>query len=380
VKNQLKPLLKAWSDAGIKVMLIKGFWLAEFIYERPGDRGYGDIDVLIPENQAQHAIQIAQNINWQVVFNRKTIGNTYSHEEANIVSSTGLVTIDIHRYALQSIQSWGQYHPNRLTKEFWMSAVQHDWEGTNVWLPTLLDGLILNLLNRARGDHWKRRASDLPDAQALIKFSNVNYEQFVTRATELNVRRTILAALQTCNPWINQISSTSPNFWRRFGLYLHTGQEIGIYELEYQYYRISLAIDSIKGLITMLPLVIRVKRELKKELDLHSIFQNLEKQNRVRTDTSTNQTKYIRSKRRGIKLALSIIGSNENACVPRSLAMYIALHQVNIPVEFVSGIRRSGSKLEGHAWLEYDGRPLDGFGDHFAPQMFKENFRYPSKS
>jgi hypothetical protein len=374
VKHQLVPLLKLWTDAGIKAMLIKGFWLAEFIYERPGDRGYGDVDVLVPEEQVQQAIKKAQDLGWKIVFNRITIGNTYSHEEANLTSNDDILTIDLHRYALQSIQSWGQLHPRRLTKVFWETAIQQSWQGTQVWLPTPVDGLILNLLNRARGDHWKRRISDLPDTTSITRLG-ISKEQLIARSSELNVQNTIITALETCNPWTNYIDSTVPNLWRRIVLYFKTSHEIGIYELETLNYKINLALETIYGLTIMLPTVFRVKQVLKRELDLGAIFQKLERFYPCKTKIDT--IALIRSKRRGVKFALLILGPRENACVPRSLALFLTLRQNNIPVVFVSGVRRTKGKLEGHAWVEWLGRPLDGFGDHNAPQMFKENYRYP---
>lgn len=374
VKHQLVPLLKAWNDAGIKAMLIKGFWLAEFIYQRPGDRGYGDIDVLMPEEQTQHAIQMAQDLGWKVVFNNKTIGNPHSHEEANLTSSDGQITIDLHRFALQSVQAWGEYHPKRLTSRFWQTAIQQPWEGTTIWLPNPMDGLILNLLNRARGDHWKRRISDLPDANAIINLG-ITKKQLMARAAALKVRNTIMATLETCDPWNNHIDTYFPNVWHRIGLYSKTAPEIGIYELEQLQYQLNRPIDSILGLFIMLPIMMRVKHALRHQPDLHQIFQRLEQ--RYPPQKNPSNLEIIRLTR-GTKLTLMLLGLHENACVPRSMALYLALRQHNIQTQFVSGVHRFEGKLRGHAWLELQGRPIEGLGDHDAPDLFKENFRYPN--
>ena len=377
VKLQLVPLLKAWNDAGIKAMFIKGFWLAEFIYERPGDRGYGDIDVLMPEEQTQHAIQLAQVLGWKVVFNRRTSANLHSHEEAHLVSSDGHVNIDLHRFVLQTIQLWGHYHPKHLTNIMWASTIQQTWEGTTVWLPNPLDGLILNLLNRARGDLWQRRISDLPDALAVIHHAQISREAFLARTKELKVTNTANTTLQTCDPWNNQISTTPPNVWQRIGLNIKTASEIGVYELEQIQFQVNRALNAINGLFTMLPIVLRVKRELKRQPDLYQIFQTLEQ--RYPAKTAANDAELIRLKR-GTLLTFMILGPRQDACVPRSLALYLALNQRNIKVHFVSGVRRVQGKMTGHAWLEWRGRPLENLGDHDAPELFKENFRYPSKT
>jgi Uncharacterised nucleotidyltransferase/Transglutaminase-like superfamily len=375
VKNQLKPLLKAWSDAGIKVMLIKGFWLAEFIYERPGDRGYGDIDVLVPEEEAQEAIQLARDAGWSVTIERKTSGNQNSHEEAHIVSNDGLGIIDLHRFALQSARSWGQHHPKRLTEAFWASATQQHWEGANIWLLSPLDGFILNLLNRARGDHWSRRASDLLDAKALVQQGNFSLEQIKSRASELHVRNSIQAALSTCNPWKNYIYSVKPGNLQRIILDFKTAQEIGLFDIEQSLFFLSRAINAVTGLPIMLPIIFRVQQALRHQLDLYQIFQSLEKH--YLPNSNANEVELVRLKR-SAHLALYLFGRHRDTCVPRSMALYLALRQRNFPVQFVSGIRRENGKLTGHAWLEYKGRPLENLGDQNAPEIFKENFRYPS--
>ncbi len=376
VKHQFLPLLKAWNAVGLRAMLLKGFWLAEFIYERPGDRGYGDIDVLMPEAQTKLAVEIAQQIGWSVVFRREASANPHSHEDAHIVSSNGLVSIDLHRFALQGIQLWGQHHPKRLTASLWKSAIQQPWEGTTVWLPTPLDGMVINLLNRARGDQWTRRISDLPDARAIVQQSGITLKKFQARATELGFHQTIIAALETCDPWNNWIHCAPPTFWQRLKWYSRTMREIGIYELEHLHFQLDRLVHAINGVWTMLPIVTRVKHKLRHQPDLYQLFQTLEQQ--YSPKTNTNPKELIRLKR-GTYLALLLVGPRKNACVPRSLSLYLALRQRNIHVQFVSGVRHRNHKLEGHAWIEWRGRPLEGFGDHHAPELFKENFRYPPR-
>ena len=60
VKSQLLPLIKRWRDAGIDVLLMKGFYLAEFVYEVPAERFYGDVDILIHPKDTSQAKAIAE--------------------------------------------------------------------------------------------------------------------------------------------------------------------------------------------------------------------------------------------------------------------------------------------------------------------------------
>ena len=374
VKRQFLPLLKAWNAAGLKIMAIKGFWLAEFVYERPGDRGYGDIDLLIPEEQSQKAVQIARENGWKVTIERKTSGNQNSHEEAHIVSSDGLVIIDLHRFALQNARTWGQHHPKRLTRAFWNLAIKHEWEGTSVWLLSPIDGLMLNFINRARGDHWARRPSDLIDAKAIVACSHFTLEQLMGRANELHVKNAIQIALTTCNPWSNQTNCTNPVGLKRFLYGIITANEIGLFEIDQKLFFFGRIINAITALPIMLPTVMKVKQALKNHQNLNQIFQILEKE--YLPKTHSDSIELVRLKR-STHLALYILGPRHNACVPRSMALYLILRQRNFPVQFVSGVKRSQGKLIGHAWIELYGRPLENLGDHAAPELFKENFRYP---
>jgi hypothetical protein len=50
-------------------------------------------------------------------------------------------------------------------------------------------------------------------------------------------------------------------------------------------------------------------------------------------------------------------------CLPRSLVLYAFARRARLPVHFHCGVRRAGSRLEGHAWLTLDGRPFLERGD-----------------
>jgi hypothetical protein len=62
-----------------------------------------------------------------------------------------------------------------------------------------------------------------------------------------------------------------------------------------------------------------------------------------------------------------------DTCLYRSLARYAALSHAGAPVRFVMGVYRNGDELVGHAWLEYDNRPL---GETVDPR-FVVTFAHP---
>jgi hypothetical protein len=55
-----------------------------------------------------------------------------------------------------------------------------------------------------------------------------------------------------------------------------------------------------------------------------------------------------------------------NTCLYRSLARYAVLRGEGIAVQFVMGVRPDGNELIGHAWLEYQGKPL---GEAVDPRL-----------
>lgn len=45
-------------------------------------------------------------------------------------------------------------------------------------------------------------------------------------------------------------------------------------------------------------------------------------------------------------------------CFPRALSLYRYARQYGVPVEFYCGVRKSGTTLDGHAWLMLSAKPF----------------------
>ncbi|BFU96163.1 MAG: conserved protein of unknown function [Nitrospira sp.] len=63
-------------------------------------------------------------------------------------------------------------------------------------------------------------------------------------------------------------------------------------------------------------------------------------------------------------------------CFPRALAGYWFARRSGYPVRFHCGVRKEGSRLDGHAWLTLDGEPF-----HETSRQWREyvvTFSYPS--
>lgn len=71
---------------------------------------------------------------------------------------------------------------------------------------------------------------------------------------------------------------------------------------------------------------------------------------------------------------------DDRSCVGRSLTTYALLRGQGYEPSFVSGVAvvsSGGSSLDGHAWVELDGLPLDPI-DQTAAVRFREIVRHPA--
>ena len=372
IRDNLVPLVRAWLEAGIEIAFLKGFRFAEFEYEHPAERFYGDVDILILPNSVEMAKKIAVSLNWSVFFDFNDSLWTGSHA-AVLVSADNLVSLELHCVILQSNNGFSK----SLAKAFWNASTLIDWQATRVRELLPVDAVLCMYLNRAWGDYYGRKLHDILDVRTISKKYSLTREQLEARAKQLGVGLALKVAMRTCDPWRNILKlgrrsklevwwdslNAFPN-WRAFAFDLF-------------FLRLSkapiLATDVIEGW----GLVRFAKMTLVRELDLNLVLQNMLPEKSVPSGNSRVKTLRLE---RGVRWALRLMNQHIDACVPRSLALFHALRKEGLEVSFVSGVRRNNNKLEGHAWLELDGKPIVGLGDEAAPQMFKENFRYPSTS
>ncbi|MDF2940843.1 MAG: hypothetical protein K0R66_1485 [Gammaproteobacteria bacterium] len=92
---KVKKALEALQSLGINICLLKGAAMIAGYYQDPGVRVIGDIDILIPRDQAAKAIGLLMSLDWTVreqvdisrldiLFNR-THGITFTHPDGGII-------------------------------------------------------------------------------------------------------------------------------------------------------------------------------------------------------------------------------------------------------------------------------------------------------
>lgn len=99
IRAELRPLLAAWAREGIQPLLFKGFALAEFVYGVDGERFYGDVDALLPEDPAlvMRAAHIALAHGWHS-DGQHAAPATWTHETMHLIGPGRSARLDVHRY------------------------------------------------------------------------------------------------------------------------------------------------------------------------------------------------------------------------------------------------------------------------------------------
>jgi hypothetical protein len=376
IKSHVLELVRAWNAAGIVPMLFKGFMMAEFVYDLPAIRFYGDVDIIIKEHDAARAAKIAKELpGWVEIWNRADTVLPNIHEQSHLFTTDHSVRLDLHRFALHTFTSAN--NARRLTNEMWTTSSQISWEGCQVMLPSIEDAALMGIvLSRMWDEAPGIKPHDALDFRALTKKWGLSREALVSRAKHFGLNKALETFLRSCDPWqqkldYRRLSQEKLKTWRN--------SFPSAWQLEWRLARFDRLIRAIPTLIdvaTQYSNVVRVKKLLRQKTDLFEIVQTNEPNSRAQPNKSF---KHLERIMRGIHWTLFLIGPRTDACVPRSLAAYNALKAEGHDVVFVSGVRRNNGKLEGHAWVELDGIGLEIFNDLPSAQIFKENFRYPKQ-
>ena len=374
IKAELRPLLQAWSSAGLDVLLFKGFHLAEFVYPVAGARMYGDVDVLLRTGQVQAAAAIARDLGWkrlQIVAEKLS----HSHNAFTLISPSGATMVEAHHRALHVNLPWCRAQ-ERITEAMWDNSRPLKWHDLEIREAAPVDMLLIGLiLQRSWGsDRWWLRPSDFVDFQQLLRRYRIGAAELWWRASELCCERTLEIFAERCDPWRNQLSLAKPNAnelrqWNRTVF-----QERGLLgrperlaaALLYGWPKLRLA-------ATFLPHVLTVRRELRRHRNLRSLLKAITPARRDGNDAVPRE--HVAA---GVKWALRLVGTGGyGICLVRSLATYRALRERGWQVDFVSGVRRINGKVEAHAWVEYNGRALWELNEPSGPAFYQRNFRFP---
>lgn len=378
IKQTILPLLKAWSEAGIKVMLYKGFYLAECVYEQPAARFYGDVDVIIAPEQTQQAFDIAQDLHFLCELQdlRK-----YHHEAFTVRSPDGLAYIEVHdtsyplRYAFYlRRRAW-------ITKNIWQAAQPISIDDITLYAPSPVDAILLAIFDRYlnAAEFMQHKVSDFNDLWVLKEKFNVSEAEVMARASHLRQAAVTALYLQRCNPWQSIFHITSrlrTRYWHSLRL-LPRGRSAGLERAIADTPRLT------REIIRESYSILYSLYQLQKIKELPELFaQNTPRQ----VSAPAQETLKLRRISSGVKWASLLLRpliklQGSGICLVRSLTLYRRLLSEGYQdIRFISGVRRDAQGvLRGHAWIEHEGKPLAIFGDMRSPQLFKENWCYPPR-
>ena len=374
IKAELLPLLRAWNEAGVEVLLFKGFHLSEFVYPAPGARFHGDVDVVVRPERVELARRVARDAGWSEQNDTGAIGKSYFHNVCGLHVPGGATYVDLHRWAIHCELPWTGV-PRRITEAVWSASRERVWEGVPVREPDDVDALLVGLiLQRAwGGDRWGLKPHDAIDFRLLAL--RVPRERLEARARELGATATLRRFLARCDPPAGRLRLAPEGRAARWASDLAAlpergplgPLEIGARALVDVRRWTPAALRGAAGLL-------RARRALRRHPDLPGLLASLTPARALDEPDSTRRYHLARA---AVHLSRLLPANPRGDCLVRSLTIYSELRRQGWPVSFVSGVRRDGGAVVGHAWVELDGRVIPELGEPENRNLYHVNFVYP---
>ncbi|ULH16066.1 lasso peptide biosynthesis B2 protein [Deinococcus sp. KNUC1210] len=364
VKAALIPLLSAWAQAGIRAVLMKGFASAEFVYTDPSERFYGDVDVLIDERDAVRAVRVAQQLQW-TDDGFVEVPSRWTHEVAHLYSPDREVRLDVHRRVARKLLGTN-LKVKRATWHLWNSAQPTHLGSAPVWLPDPRDQVLMLALTRG----WSTESGRLKPADPLDLIQmyaryGLTDAEVLDRAATLGCLHTMRATLRACRTTSLDDRATKQQIRR------NTLLDLNMMPIDSVLGRVQRFPTLLKDILAVLPDALRVRRAIARGGDPRELP--------TRWTLAPARQPNVIAVARAIRAAnwtLRLVYPGGATCVPRSLTRYAALCRAGVPVTFVSGVRRTDTGIEGHAWIELP-FPLDNdYGEPQARTLYRELFRH----
>ncbi|MDQ3396352.1 MAG: nucleotidyltransferase family protein [Deinococcota bacterium] len=365
-KADLLPLVRAWRRVGIEVLVFKGFYLAEFAYELPGQRHYYDVDLLMAPERALEASAIAQALGWleRWHIDRAVTIHSYRpadydrHEVMHLDNASGGLRLDVHRRILHNKLPWTKVQA-RFTRHAWSASEELVWEDTAVRVLQPADSLLIGLvLNRFWGrEDWHLKGSDFLDFGALIRRRGLTHDALLQRAGELRCRRSLAIFLARCDAFGRRLELRPPTQRQRRRWNLAILAERGHPGLERKLVATMRRPGTLLDTLRELPGVLRVLNKLRQQR-VKALVEGIEEPV-VSPELGPVSFDAWQGIKRGVDRSLRLLGVELSAdCPPRTLALFFALRRRGCPVTLRSEVRQGESEHDLHLWLELDGKVL----------------------
>ncbi len=360
LRAELQTLVRAWSAAGIDVLLFKGFHLAEFVHTAPGLRFYRDVDLVMDPAQAEEASRIAQAHGWVErwhVSHPVTMSSPYNeaycgHEVLHLEHPALGVTVDVHRRILHNLHDqlpWCAPQA-RITAAVWQASDRVAWGGGVVRLPAPEDAILIGpVLNRcwSAWDDWVLEPHDYLDFKTIVESCGVTRAGLVARARSLGCVRTLELFLERCDPFNRHLVLREPTRRERQRWNLALTLERGHAGLARRVVAIKDWPGEVSAAVRQLPTALRVVRLLRRGVPPEEIAHALGETVSVRRSLGHREWWHLQ---RGTARVLGLLRVDAaeywSAYV---LTLYAVLRRRGCPAEF---------RLRESPALELEGRRL----------------------
>ncbi len=356
IKREVGPLFAAWNEAGIEVLLFKGFPLAEYVYPVPGARFHGDVDVVLRPRDLIHAGRVAARLGWSGRPSPMEAPLPHSHLAYNLYRPGGNAWLDVQRYVVHcaGLRSVRQ---RRLTEAVWERAIECEFEDTRVRQPHPVDAaLVCLLVHRAWGSEgWGLKPHDLLDLRFLSERAGVTRAALEARAASWD------AAARSQRCWNGVIRGWDgsamgrPRALQAWALDLRTASEHAPLRAE----RALVRAARTPGLIT--GRAAGAARSARRPPGPSPRAGPAPAARLGNADGDRPAPRCLTTREsmglvRGIRWGERLLPRGDpGGCVVRSLALYRALRLRGLPVTFVSGVRREAgtrsSVTRGSNWM-----------------------------
>ena len=347
VRATLVPLIRTWREHGIEVLLFKGFYLAEFVYENPAERFYKDVDVLVPDLDAARAIALAGECGWTMRASRTGVGSSNLHSHMEAILERGNVWIDLHRFVVHKDASPDDGQAQRYTAAAWAASSEVPWEGVTVRVLDPRDSALLGTVTSRAWSHdgWHLKTPDYRDLEVLAERDGLTRDALSARASELGCPMTLRHLLDRCDPWRRHLDMTPPTRaqvrrWTR-AVSRERGPRI-------PWRRLRVPGASIGGLFRALPGLVRARGLVSRHRDAAALLAHVRSAYAgVAELTGVSRPQVFG----GVRLGAVLVQPSGDRCLVRSVALFERLRAHGEPVRLCLGADGAGRL---HGWIEYD--------------------------
>jgi hypothetical protein len=352
VRATLAPLVQAWREQGIEVLLFKGFYLAEFVYANPAERFYKDVDILVRHSDAVRARTVAAELGWVTLGSRDgaTDANRHGHMEA--ILRRGNAKIDLHRFVIHKGTSPDERQAQRVTAAAWDASRELAWEGTTVRVLDPRDSALLGIATGRAWSHdgWQLKLSDYRDVELLAEVLGLTRDALQARARKLGCPETLRLFLERCDPWRKHLDLVPPTrsqirAWSRAVASERTPR--GLWRR-----RVPVGVTA-AGFTAVLPDVLRARRWVARHREAQALLAQVDAAvSGAPPSQAVPLTKQDRSRLfANVRWAAIAAQPAGDRCLVRSIALFVRLRAHGESVTLHLGADAAGRL---HAWLRFE--------------------------